>query len=154
MRKINPAWLEGIKKNVNGCPYFQLQSMEITDVSWGVAQLEIDLDTKHLQPFGLVHGGVYSTILDAAGFWGVYSQVEAGVGMTTVELKVNYLSPVKSGKLLAEGRCVRLGRSLGLGEADVRDLNGNLVAHATTTLMVLPKLALVDQDGLPPKFLD
>ncbi|MBU1275293.1 MAG: PaaI family thioesterase [Proteobacteria bacterium] len=155
MKRINPAWLKAIQSGVNPCPYFELQSMRIADVSWGKARLEIDLARKHLQPFGIVHGGVLSTIADAAGFWGVYSQMEPGLAMTTVELKVNFLAPTKDeGQLIAEGRCIKLGRTLGLGEATVMNSAGRVVAHATTTLMVAPRLTLVNQDDLPPKFLD
>ncbi|MCB2225739.1 MAG: PaaI family thioesterase [Desulfarculaceae bacterium] len=155
MKKINPAWLASVQSGVNGCPYFDLQTMRIMDVSWGQARLEIDLAQKHMQPFGLVHGGVICTLADAAGFWGVYSQADEGLGMTTVEIKVNFLSPVQArGKLIGLGRCIKLGRSLGLGEAVIQDAEGRQVAHATTTLMVVPSLKLNNQDDLPPKFLD
>lgn len=155
MKKINPAWLEMVQAGVNYCPYFDLQSMSIADLSWGEARLEIELQKKHLQPFGVVHGGVISSIADAAGFWGVYSQAEDGVGMTTVELKVNYLAPAKAeGQLIGLGRCIKLGRNLGLGEASIHTSDGRQVAHATTTLMIIPQLQLNNQDRLPPKFLE
>jgi len=155
MKRINPAWVEMIRAGVSACPYFDLQSMRLTEVSWGQASLELALAAKHTQPFGLVHGGVVATLADAAGFWGVYSQLEPGLGMTTVELKVNYLSPTKAeGKLIGQGKCIKLGRNLGLGEASISTDDGRLVAHATTTLMVLSDLKLKHQDQLPPKFLD
>ena len=155
MKEINPTWLKAVQAGVNHCPYFDLQSMRIVELSWGQARLEIDLATKHLQPFGVVHGGVISSLADAAGFWGVYSQVEDGVGMTTVELKVNYLAPAKAqGRLIGLGRSIKLGRNLGLGEASILTSDGLQVAHATTTLMVIPQLQLNDQERLPPKFLE
>jgi uncharacterized protein (TIGR00369 family) len=155
MKRINPAWLEMVQSGVNPCPYFELQSMRLTGVSWGEARLEIDLAEKHMQPFGLVHGGVISTLADATGFWAVYSQLEQGLGMTTVELKVNFLAPAKAqGQLIGLGRCIKLGRSLGLGDVAITTGGGRLVAHATTTLMVIPELKLVNQDKLPAKFLD
>ena len=155
MKRINPDWVKAIQSGVNPCPYFELQSMRIADVSCGRARVEIDLAHKHLQPFGIVHGGVISSIADAAGFWGVYSRMEPGQAMTTVELKVNFLAPTKDqGQLIGEGRCIKLGRTLGLGEATVTNSAGKVVAHATTTLMVVPHLSLVNQDKLPAKFLD
>lgn len=102
-----------------------------------------------------MHGGVLSTIADAAGFWGVFSQVEDGVAMTTVELKLNFVAPAKAeGKLIAEGRSIKLGRNLGLGEAHVTTGNGRLVAHATTTVMKVSHLVVAGGGELPPKFLD
>ena len=154
MKELNPAWVDQAISGVDPCPYFRLQSMRLASLAWGEARVEIDLDVKHRQPFGVVHGGVIATIADAAGFWAVYTQAEDGVGMTTVELKLNYLAPVKAeGKLIGLGRAIKLGRSLGLGEASVVTVDGRLAAHATTTLMVVPELKLHNQAELPPKFI-
>ncbi|MCF8066267.1 MAG: PaaI family thioesterase, partial [Desulfarculaceae bacterium] len=85
--------------------------MRPTGMSWGEVRVEIELARKHLHPLDVVHGGVISSIADAAGFWAVYSQMEQGVlGMTTVELKVNHLAPAQ-----AEGKLI----GLGLGEATI-----------------------------------
>lgn len=70
MKRINPEWVKAVQSGVNPCPYFDLQSMRIVDIAWGWARVEIELGRKHLQPFGVVHGGVIATIADAAGFWG------------------------------------------------------------------------------------
>jgi len=153
-RRINPNWLAAIQATVNPSPYFDLQSMEIKDLTPGASRIEITLARKHLQPFGIVHGGVYSTLVDAAGFWACYAQLEPGLGLTTVELKLNYLAPAKEGRLIGLGRCIKQGRSLGLAEARVEDDDGRLLAHGTVTLMVLKDLALAGQEDLPPKFLN
>jgi uncharacterized protein (TIGR00369 family) len=114
----------------------------------------VEAQEKHLQPYGLVHGGVLASVVDAACFWAVYAQVPDGTGMTTVELKLNYLAPVSGGKLRAEGRCIKAGKTICLGEARVEDAKGKLLAHGTSTLMVLPDLQLADQASLPPKYLE
>ena len=135
-KQINPKWIREIQKAVNFSPYFELQQMAVTDLTWGTSRVEIELEKRHLQPFGMVHGGVFASLIDAAGFWAVYSKADAQVGMTTVELKLNYLAPAVSGKLIGLGRCIKLGRSLGLGEARVEDQSQRLLAHGTTTVMV------------------
>jgi len=152
-KKINPAWIEAVRGTVNPCPYFELQQMVLKDVSWGGALLEIPVQTRHMQPFGVVHGGVFASILDAAGFWAVFSQADPEVGMTTVDLKINYLAPASSGRLIGRGRCIKLGRNLGLGEAVVENDQGKLLAHGTTTVMVQEGLRLPDEVMLVPKYL-
>lgn len=154
MKKLNPAWVTEVRQLVNPCPYFDLLTMDIRELSWGVSRLEIDLSGKHLQPFGNVHGGVFSSLIDAAGFWALYTQVPDGEGMTTVEMKLNYLSAAQEGRLVGLGRAIKLGRTLGLAEARVEDGQGGLLAHGTVTMMVLPQLALLGHDRLPPKFLE
>ncbi len=154
MPSLNPKWLAAIQGQVNLSPYFDLQSMTVEDLSPGASRLEIALAQKHLQPFGLVHGGVFSSLVDAAGFWACYSLLEPGLGLTTVEMKLNYLAPAQDGLMVGLGCCIKMGRSLCLAEARVEDQDGRLLAHGTVTLMVLKDLALDGQDGLPPKFLD
>lgn len=152
-RTLNPDYLEALLRVVNRCPYFTLLSMEIQGLEWGTSLVGLDLREKHLQPFGKVHGGVIASVVDAAVFWAVFTQVEDDKGLTTVEVKLNYLAPAQSGRLLARGRSIKIGRSLGLGDARVFDADGKLVAHGTSTVMILPELLLTGDPALPSKFL-
>jgi uncharacterized protein (TIGR00369 family) len=56
---------------------------------------------------------------------------------TTVELKINYLRPVREAKLRAEGRVIQRGRTVGYVECEVTDENGKLVAKSSSTCLVL-----------------
>ena len=154
MRKINPEYVERISSITNQCPYFKLLSMKIRELEVGRSLLEIDLQEKHLQPFGLVHGGVFASIIDAASFWAAYSEVTDDSGMTTVDLKLNYLAPAEAGKLIARGRCIKLGKTLGLAEAKVTNERGRLLAHGTSTLMVIPGLGIKSPLPHPSKFVE
>ncbi len=111
------------------------------------------IEEKHLQPFGMVHGGVYASVVDAAAFWAVYPQIDDDFGITTIELKLNYLAPTSSGILIAKGKTIKVGKSLCLAEASVEDEAGKLLAHGTETMMVLKDLKLQGHEELPPKFL-
>lgn len=149
--QLNPKYKETLSTLVNRSPYFSLLSMEIKDLEWGTAVLEVQLEEKHLQPFGYVHGGVIASVMDAAAFWAVFPQVKDGLGLTTVEIKVNYLAPVQKGKLVAKGQCIKIGRTLALGEVFINGSEGNLLAHGTATMMIVPDLKVEGQDNLPPK---
>jgi uncharacterized protein (TIGR00369 family) len=153
VKRINPAYLEAIAKKVSSSPFFTLVSMEITNLDWGQSRLEVVVEEKHLQPFGMVHGGVYASVVDAAAFWAVYSQIDEGFGITTVELKLNYLAPTSKGTLIAKGKSIKVGKSLCLGEASVVDEAGKLIAHGTETMMVLKDLRIREHEDLPSKFL-
>lgn len=155
MKKPNPEYIRRINEIVNVCPYFELLSMRLTDVGIGFSSLEIELARKHLQPFGVVHGGVFASIIDAAAFWSVYYGIEdPGVGITTVDLKLNYLAPAASGKLIASGRQIKVGRTLGYAEGQVADQTGKVLAHGTSTVIVLPGKAIEADPPLPPKFIE
>lgn len=155
MKKLNPAYVEAVKAGVNTCPYFSLLDMKILNFGEGRSHLEIETaPDKHIQPFGAVHGGVFASIIDAAAFWAVYGQVDEDMGMTTVDLKINYLAPSFGSKLIARGRCIKLGKTLGLGEAEVTDATGKMLAQGTSVVIVLPSATLLDSDKQPPKFIE
>ncbi len=148
--KLNPQYVEAVTKTVNQSPYFSLLAMEIKGLQWGTCILEVKLEEKHLQPFGFVHGGAIASVMDAAAFWAVFPQVEKGIGLTTVEIKVNYLAPIQKGKLVAQGRCIKIGKTLALGEAYIKNQEGALIAHGTATMMIVPDLHLQGYEDLPP----
>ena len=155
MKTPNPAYTKRIYEIVNTSPYFALLSMKLMDVGVGYASLEIDLAKKHLQPFGMVHGGVFASIIDAAAFWSVYFGIEdPAAGLTTVDLKLNYLAPAISGKLLVSGRQIKVGRTLGYAEARVVDPSDTVLAHGTSTLIILPGKAIKSNPPLPAKFIE
>ena len=155
MKTTNPEYIKRIREIVSTSPYFELLSMKLLDAGVGFSLLEIDLAKKHLQPFGMVHGGVFSSIIDAAAFWAVYPGIEdPAAGMTTVDLKLNYLAPAVSGKLIARGRQIKLGRTLGYAEAQIVDQDEKVLAHGTSTVIILPGKALKCDPPLPAKFID
>jgi len=155
MKTINPEYIERVNQLVNCSPYFDLLSMKISDVGAGFSEMKVDLAQKHLQPFGFVHGGVFASIIDAAAFWSLFYEIEdQDTGVTTVDLKLNYLAPAVSGKLIARGRQIKLGRTLGYADAEVTDTGGRILAHGTSTVILLPGQGLTADPPLPPKFIE
>lgn len=87
-------------------------------------------------PRGGLHGGVIAFVLDIS--MGHLIQRKIGGG-TTVEMKVQYLKAVSSGRVTATGRFLRQGRTLCYLHSELVDEKGELIAYATGTWMVLPK---------------
>jgi len=153
LKKLNPAYVQAVREAVSDSPFFRHLSMTIREMNIGSAVVDLEVDTEHLQAFGYVHGGVYASAIDTAAFWSAFCELEEGTGITTVDLKVNYLAPVKTGKLTAEGKRIKMGKTLGLAEATVKDAQGRVVAHGTSTLIILPGFGLASGPALPPKFI-
>ena len=110
----------------------------MTAIGEGTARFEMDASPeRHANPMGTLHGGVLCDIADGAMGMAFASTLAEGESFTTLELKINYLKPVWRTHLVAEGRVVKRGRDVGLIECDVTDADGALVAHATSTCMVL-----------------
>jgi uncharacterized protein (TIGR00369 family) len=153
-RKLNLEYVRHVNGLINDSPFFRLLSMKVLDMGFGFSLLEIELAEKHIQPFGFVHGGVFASLIDAAAFWAVFCEIEGqDAGATTVDLKLNYLAAAQSGRLIARGRRLKLGKTLGYAEVSVTDEKGKLLAHGASTLMILPTNTLLTDQPLPAKYL-
>ncbi|RJX29513.1 MAG: PaaI family thioesterase [Desulfarculus sp.] len=161
MRRLNPEHVARVVALVNQGPYIQLLNMRVVELGWGSSLVTADLERKHHNPFGGVHGGTCTSLIDTAAFWSAYCQMAEDQGFITVDVNVNTLAAVKEGRLAARGRCLKMGRTLCLTEALVTDPEGRLVAHGTSKMVAVPELMNISQavkamggQPLPPKFLD
>src|SRR5437899_4803031 len=118
-------------------PFPALIGMKLTAIEPGRARMEMTADARHTNPMGTLHGGVPCTLADSAMGLAYASTLDDGESFTTLELKINFLRPVWSGRLVAEARSLKFGRTIGLSDCRVTDEHGALVAHATSTLMTL-----------------
>jgi uncharacterized protein (TIGR00369 family) len=118
-------------------PVGELIGFSITEAADGRAVAVMRSGPQHFNPMGTLHGGVLCDIADAAMGYAFASTLQAGESFTTIELKINYLRPVREAGLRAEGRVVVRGRTVGYLECEVRDENGKLVAKSNSTCLVL-----------------
>lgn len=111
----------------------------ITEAAPGRVVLELVAGPEHRHGGGVVQGGVITQIADAAMGMSVATLQEDGTWNTTIELKINFLRPVRDGRLRAIGKAVEIKQSLLFSEADVVDEKGRVVAHASSTCMAVPE---------------
>jgi uncharacterized protein (TIGR00369 family) len=137
MAKLNKAYIEKLMETVNTSPFPNHLRMRLVSISLDQATVKLETGQCHLQPFGIVHGGVMATLIDTATFWSAFLRLPEDDGLVNIDLKLNYLKSIVSGVITAEGRCIRAGRSISYAEASVMDKEGSLIAHGTSTLMVL-----------------
>jgi len=135
--------------------------MQLCEVGVGHAKLKADMKEEHLNPMGTVHGGAYASMLDTATIWSTYCELDEGVGLTTIDLSVNFLAMAREGLITVEAKSIKMGRTICLAEAYARDESGKLLAQCVAKLMVLQGRSNLDTviarlgDGpLPPKYLD
>ena len=128
----------GFTKGLNGRLGFDL-------VEWreGFARVAVDLDDRHKNRQGGIHGGVTAALIDAAtGFCGIYEpDPEKRRGNVTVSLTVNYTGRPKGIRLTCTAELLRAGRRIYFASALVHDDTGNLIASAEAVY------AYVDRDA-------
>jgi len=118
-------------------PVGKLIGFRPTSIEHGKAIFELEAGPQHANPMGTLHGGIITDVADAAMGTAYASILDEGESFTTLELKINFLRPFWSGTLIATGRVVKAGKTIGLTECDVTDVEGRLVARAMSTCMTL-----------------
>ena len=137
-KHVNGKYVETLLALVNGSPFPAHLPFRLVFIGLDEARVELEVEQKHLQPLDTVHGGVLATLIDTATYWAAFLNLPEDTGLVNVDLKLNYLRPVSGGVLIAEGHCLRAGRTISYAESHVNDGGGRLVAHGTSTLMALP----------------
>lgn len=160
MRKLNPQHVSEVLRFINQAPYFRHLSLVVREIGMGTSLVEMAIGSEHLNPFQGLHGGAYASALDTAAYWAVYGEAEAGVGLISIDLKVDFLAPVNAGVMTVKGRRIKAGKTMCLAEATAFDPKGRWLAHGTSKVMVmrdvqtLPEaFAAAGAGELPPKFL-
>ncbi len=115
----------------------------------GFSKIEIDDDGHtsfyckpaeyHYNPIGSVHGGLAATLLDSCNSISAQCNLDKGFIALTTDIKVNYLSQitVDTGEIVATGRIDKLGRKVIFVTGELRDINGKLLATASSTELVV-----------------
>ncbi|WP_066312609.1 PaaI family thioesterase [Bacillus sp. FJAT-29814] len=133
--------LEGLKKMMTGespnPPVAEVLGFKVVEAEEGRVVIELEATERLHNPMGTLHGGILCDIADAAMGYAFSSTLADDELFTTVEIKLNFLKPVFHSKLRAEGRLIKKGSSVGLLECQIFDERQSLVAHSTSTCMVL-----------------
>lgn len=85
---------------------------------------------------GNVQGGFLTAMLDDCMGPAILVATNAEAFPSTIDLHVQFLSPAKPGKIIGQGRIVRLGRTIGFVEAELADVSGNLLARASASVRI------------------
>src|ERR1700684_2501806 len=120
-------------------PIAKTLSFWLTEIGDGLAVFEGDAGPHLLNPLGIVHGGWALNLIEKAAGCAAHTLLPAGASYATIETKANFSRPIAkdSGRVRAEGRAIGRGRRIISCEARVVDAKGRLLAHGTSTLMVL-----------------
>ena len=123
--------------------YWRHLGVAVEDAKPGWVRLRVDVRDELRNAAGApVHGGVMSALVDMAvgGALGTLSDAAAGgVNQSTLDLNVSFLAAATEGPIFAEGKILRRGRTIAVGEASVTDAGGRLCAVGRATYMILAR---------------
>jgi uncharacterized protein (TIGR00369 family) len=135
--------LEVMQKMVAGelpqPPIGQTLGFYLAEVDYGHAVFEGAPAEYHYNPIGTVHAGLASTLLDSAMGCAVVTTLPPATRWTTLELKAHFTRPmtVETGVVRCTGSVVHPGRRVVTTEARLEDAAGKLLAHGTSTILML-----------------
>ena len=130
--------LATLARKLPASPISRLLNIEPVSIAHGDVLFRSTPDESFYNPMGIVHGGFMCTMLDAATASAVHSTLPAGVGFTTIEIKVNYLASVHAGDaIVAHGWLTKAGSRICFAEADLRNQVGKVVATASSSILLI-----------------
>lgn len=100
----------------------------------GTARILFEIEERHFHAAGAAHGTIYFKMLDDAAFYAANTLVSDRFLLTT-SFNLHFTRPVKTGRVIAEGRWVSGRRRVLVAEAHLVDEEGEEIGRGTGTFM-------------------
>jgi acyl-CoA thioesterase len=117
-------------------PFAELLGARRAHMSEGTCRFELTAESRHLNPHGVVHGGVVYSLVDYAMGGALTSRLARGERCATLEIKINYLATAAAGPLAALATVVDRTARIAVLEARVTDGADRLIALATGSFYI------------------
>ena len=114
--------------NLEVSPFQRLLGLQLVESTEGrvVLRMPFGEAVRRHNESDWVHGGAIASLIDIAGDYALITRL--GVGLPTIDLRVDWLRPARNTELLAEAKVVKVGRTICVADVEVRDEAGKLVA--------------------------
>jgi 1,4-dihydroxy-2-naphthoyl-CoA hydrolase len=114
--------------------------LELIEVGDELVRARVEVQDRHRQPFGLVHGGLYATIAESMAVAGTARAVSAdGRAATGLSTQTNFLRPITSDRIDATARPRHRGRTTWVWEVEISDAAGRLCVLSRVTISAVPR---------------
>ncbi|MGO8760963.1 MAG: PaaI family thioesterase [Desulfobaccales bacterium] len=133
---LAPELEAGIRQKLAANPFIKFVGIQVPQLGRGYARFLLPFKPDLANSIGLLQGGVIAALADEAVAFALYSLVPPGETFNTVEMKINFLGAVKDGDVIAEAHIAKRGRTISLGEFEVRQAD-RLVAKGLCTYIHL-----------------
>jgi uncharacterized protein (TIGR00369 family) len=130
-------YLEQVRRVANASPYYLLLGMEITEIREGESRIQMRFKEELTHPYRIVHGGAIASLADSAVAMALVSLVEPKDRITTIEFKINFFVPISKGELKAHAKIIHKGSKTAVGDVDVINEEGKLVAKVIATYSIM-----------------
>ncbi len=128
--------MSGNDIRIDDSPYQRFLGVEMVRSEDGLVEIRLPFRDEFLRQDGSdwLHGGVISSLIDLAGDYAITTKASGNI--PTIDLRIDFLRPARKGDLVAIGRTVKVGRTIGVADVEVRDSSGALIAVGRGTYAV------------------
>lgn len=133
MKKSHESTIDvkGWKERVEKVPFIHLLGMKLVSFNEDTLEMKMKVVPKLINYLGGVHGGAISSLIDTTVYFAIRPFLPQGRGLTTTEIKVNFFCAAQEGILTAKAKILHLGKRTAVGEAEIVDEQGRLIAKGT-----------------------
>ncbi len=135
-------YFKKVMEVTNRSPFYRLLGMKVVEIRKGTSRIEMPFRKKLTHPYRIIHGGAIASLADSAVAMAVASLVNPSDRLTTIEFKINFFTPIRQGKLVAEAEIIYKGSRTAVGEVEVMDENGERVAKVIATYNIAPPASM------------
>lgn len=135
----NPEYQTRIKEYMKRNRFMDYVGFDLNVIKPGLTEGIMDIEEKHLQQTGLIHGGLIATVADIVAGFAAFTTVTKDQYVVTGEIKISYFRPGKGERLYAKGWVIKSGRKINFCEAEVyAETSGErvLIAKATASMVI------------------
>jgi uncharacterized protein (TIGR00369 family) len=134
-----PAYLRRLQSGEKGLnPFLGFFGIILEELKEGYARFQMPVRPEYMQGAGFMQGGVIVALADEAIAHAIMTVLEPGTGLTTIELKSNFLAPVRDGELTAEATVFKKGRTVIIGDCLVMNDDDKEVLRCSATFLAIP----------------
>lgn len=121
-------------------PCAQLLGWHVLDANPAQGWIRVGFEARRefTNPAGYIQGGLLAAMLDDTMGPAVFVHTEGALYTATIDFNVSFMAPAKVGPIVGEGRVIKLGKSVGFVEAYLCDAEGEVIAHATSSVRLVP----------------
>lgn len=133
----NPEFEQAVRDSFGAQRLMATLGARIARVAAGEVEIRVPFRHDLTQQHGFLHAGVLSAALDSACGYAAFTLMPAGVGVLSVEYKINLLAPARGEELIARARVVRAGRTITVCQGDAAMLSGGAETAVATMLATM-----------------
>jgi len=119
-------------------PFLTYFGMVLEELREGYARFRMPVRPEYMQGAGFMQGGVIVAMADETIAHAIMTVLTPDTGITTIELKSNFLAPVREGELIAEASVFKKGRTLIIGDCLVKNGENKEVLRCSATFLAFP----------------